>query len=243
MSLPILLRFTEPGRPIVIILETDDTGSLFAISTTFDSVKIFPTPQSRRSTASATPQRASLKRARDDDGVGPGPTPGSSKSASPVVPQSARRKPAKVVQRQDVATTRKPSPVTHPTTSSQSVWDSRSMPPPPSVPQRSSPAVPPSPVKQEEEEEGSQPEEPLFLPSSQLTQQDVETVKNETANMTEEELAEILQFDDDELEEFAAPNHKDEDAEMEDISEIAATQSDCSSGKVSLSSCDLWTAI
>lgn len=78
-----------------------------------------------------------------------------------------------------------------------------------------------------------QQEEPLFLPSSQLTQQDVETVKNETANITEEELAEILQFDDDELEEFAAPNHKNEDAEMEDVSEIAATQSDHSSGKVS----------
>jgi hypothetical protein len=90
-------------------------------------------------------------------------------------------------------------------------------------------------VKQEEGEGGLQ-EEPLFLPSSQLTQQDVELVKNETANMTEEELAEILHFDDDELEEFAAPGprNKSEDSEMEDISEIAATQSDHSNGKVSL---------
>lgn len=79
-----------------------------------------------------------------------------------------------------------------------------------------------------------QQEEPLFLPSSQLTEQDIEMVKNETANMTEEELAEILQFDDDELEEFGAPGHRNEYAEMEDVSEIAATQSDYSSGKVSL---------
>ena len=57
-------------------------------------------------------------------------------------------------------------------------------------------------------------------------------VKNETANITEEELAEILRFDDDELEEFAVPDHENEDAEMEDVSEIAATQSDHSSGKV-----------
>ena len=85
-------------------------------------------------------------------------------------------------------------------------------------------------MKQEEEE--PRQEEPLFLPSSQLTQQDVEIVKHETANMTEQELAEILQFDDDELEEFAVPDRKGEDTEMEDVSEIAATQSDHSSGKV-----------
>ena len=110
------------------------------------------------------------------------------------------------------------------------------MPPPISVPLRSSPVVPPSPVKQEEGEELRQ-EEPLFLPSSQLTQQEVEIVKNETGNMTEEELVEILRFDDDELEEFAAPDHKDGDTEMEDVSEIAATQSDHSSGKVRLVVC------
>ena len=86
-------------------------------------------------------------------------------------------------------------------------------------------------MKQEEEEESRQ-EEPLFLPSSQLTQEEVEIVKHETANMTEEELAEILRFDDDELEEFGVPNHKNGDTEMEDVSEIAATQSDHSSGKV-----------
>ena len=103
------------------------------------------------------------------------------------------------------------------------------MPPPPSVPLRSSPTVPPSPVKQEEGEEGSLQEEPLFLPSSQLTQQEIELVKHETANM-----AEILQFGDDDLEEFAVSDHKNEDMEMEDVSEIAATQSDHSSGKVSL---------
>ena len=108
------------------------------------------------------------------------------------------------------------------------------MPPPPSVPLRSSPAARPSPVKEEEAEERLQQEEPLFLPSSQLTQQEVEIVKYETGNMTEQELAEILRFDDDELEEFAIPGHKDEDTEMEDVSEIAATQSDHSSGKVNL---------
>jgi hypothetical protein len=105
------------------------------------------------------------------------------------------------------------------------------------MPQRSFLTIPPSPVKQEEEEDGGQQEEPLFLPSSQLTEQDVETVKNETANMTEEELAEILQFDDDELEEFRIPDPKNEDAEMEDVSEIAATQSDHSSGKVGFCFC------
>ena len=89
-------------------------------------------------------------------------------------------------------------------------------------------------MKQEEEEEGLQQEEPLFLPSSQLTQQEVEIVKQEIGNMTEQELAEILRFDEDELEEFVISGHKNEDAEMEDISEIAATQSDHSSGKVSL---------
>lgn len=57
--------------------------------------------------------------------------------------------------------------------------------------------------------------------------------------MTEQELAEILQFDDDELEEFAVYDNKNEDAEMEDVSEIAATQSDHSSGKVSLAVCGL----
>ena len=77
-------------------------------------------------------------------------------------------------------------------------------------------------MKREEEEEPRQ-EEPLFLPSSQLTQEELEIVKHETANMTEEQLAEILRFDDDELEEFALPGHKNEDAEMEDVSEIAAT--------------------
>jgi hypothetical protein len=234
MGLAILMRFTEPGRPIVIALETDDTESLFAISTTFDSMQLLPTPQSRRSTASATPQRSSLKRIREDDSAEPQPTPGPSKSASPAVPHSARRKPVKVVQRQDIATVRKLSPVAHSVMSSQPAWDSRSMPPPPSMPLRSSPAVPFSPVKQEEEEEGSRQEEPLFLPSSQLTQQEVEIVKHETANMTEEELAEILRFDDDELEEFAVSDDKNEDTEMEDVSEIAATQSDHSSGKVSL---------
>jgi len=106
------------------------------------------------------------------------------------------------------------------------------MPPPPSVPPRASPTVPPSPVKQEEEEEGSLHEEPLFLPGSQLTQEEVELIKNETANLTEQELAEILRFDEDELEEFAIPENKNEAAEMEDVSEIAATQSDHSSGKV-----------
>jgi hypothetical protein len=111
------------------------------------------------------------------------------------------------------------------------------MPPPPSVPPRPSPAVSPSPVKYGEEEEGRRQEEPLFLPSSQLTQQDMEIVKNETANMTEEELAEILRFDDDELEEFPAIDRKNEDAEMDDVSEIAATQSDHSGGKVSLVCC------
>jgi hypothetical protein len=111
------------------------------------------------------------------------------------------------------------------------------MPPPPSMLPRSSPTVSPSPVKQDEEEGTWQQEEPLFLPSSQLTQQDVEIVKNETANMTEEELAEILQFDDDELDEFAVSDHKDEDAEMDDVSEIVATQSDHSSGKVSFRFC------
>jgi len=225
------MRFTEPGRPIVIILESDDTESLFAISTTFDSMQLFPTPQSRRSTASATPQRNSLKRVREDDSAEAGPTPGSSKSASPAVPHSARRKPAKVVRRQDIAAIRNQSPVAHSVTSSQSGWDSRSMPPPPSVPQRTSPTVPPSLVKQEEEEEPRQ-EEPLFLPSSQLTQEEVEIAKHEIANMTEEELAEILRFDDDELEEFAIPDHGNGDTEMEDVSEIAATQSDHSSGKV-----------
>jgi len=98
------------------------------------------------------------------------------------------------------------------------------------VPLRSSPTVPHSPVKQEGED-GLQQEEPLFLPSSQLTQQEVEIVKHETANMTEQDLAEILQFDDDELEEFAVADDKNEDAEMEDVSEIAATQSDHSSGR------------
>lgn len=86
-------------------------------------------------------------------------------------------------------------------------------------------------MKREEEEEPPQ-EEPLFLPSSQLTQEEVEIVKSETANMTEEELAKILRFDDDELEEFGFPDHKNRDTEMEDVSEIAATQSDHSSGKV-----------
>jgi len=105
------------------------------------------------------------------------------------------------------------------------------MPPPPSVPLHSSPAVPHSPVKQEEMEEGLRQEEPLFLPSSQLTEQEVELVKHETANITEQELAEILRFDDDDLEDFAFSDHKNEDTEMEDISEIAATQSDHSSGK------------
>lgn len=57
--------------------------------------------------------------------------------------------------------------------------------------------------------------------------------------MTEAELAKILQFDDDELEEFAIPDHNNEDAEMEDVSEIAATQSDHSGGKVSLVFCSL----
>ena len=65
----------------------------------------------------------------------------------------------------------------------------------------------------------------------------MEIVKNETANMTEEELAEILQFDDDELEEFGVSDPKNRDAEMEDVSEIAATQSDHSGGKVCLSLC------
>ncbi|KAF9642407.1 hypothetical protein BDM02DRAFT_2270080 [Thelephora ganbajun] len=153
MSIPTLMRFTEPGRPIVIIPETVDTECLFAISTTFDSMQLFPTPQSRRSTVSATPQRNPLKRMREDDSVEPGLAPGPPKSASPAVPHSARRKPVKVVQRQDLATTRKPSPVTHSVTSSQSVWDSRSMLPPPSVPLRSSPALPSSPVKQGEEGE------------------------------------------------------------------------------------------
>ena len=102
------------------------------------------------------------------------------------------------------------------------------------MPLRSSPTVTPSPVKQEEGEEGPQQEEPLFLPSSQLTQQEIELVKHEAANM-----AEILQFDDDDLEEFAVSNHKSEDTEMEDVSEIAATQSDHSSGKVNLIFCDL----
>ena len=92
-------------------------------------------------------------------------------------------------------------------------------------------------MKQEEEQEVPQQDEPLFLPSSQLTQQEVELVKHETANMTEQELAEILRFDDDELEEFAVSEHKNEDTEMEDVSEIAATQSDHSSGKVSLIYC------
>ena len=234
MGIPILMRFTEPGRPIVIVLETDDTESLFAISTTFDSIHLLPTPQSRRSTASATPQRNSLKRVREDGSAEPGPTPGSSKSASPVVPHSARRKPVKVVQRQDLTAVHNSSPVAHSGTSSQSAWDSRSMPPPPSVPLRSSPAVPPFPVKQEEGEGWPRQEEPLFLPSSQLTQEEVEIVRHETANMTEQELAEILRFDDDELEEFAIPDHQGEDMEMEDVSEIAATQSDHSSGKVSL---------
>jgi hypothetical protein len=119
------------------------------------------------------------------------------------------------------------------------------------VPLRSSPAVPHSPVKQEEEEEGARQEgplflpssqstrqegegeglrqeEPLFLPSSQLTQQEIELIKHEAENM-----AEILQFDDDDLEEFAVSDRKSEDTEMEDVSEIAATQSDHSSGKVS----------
>ena len=111
------------------------------------------------------------------------------------------------------------------------------MPPPPSVPPRSSPAVPHSPLKQEEVEDGFRQGEPLFLPSSQLTQQDVELVKHETANITEQELAEILQFDDDDLEDFAVSDHRNEDTEMEDVSEIAATQSDHSSGKVSFDSC------
>lgn len=100
------------------------------------------------------------------------------------------------------------------------------------MPLRSSPAISPSPVKQEEGEEGLQQEEPLFLPSSQLTQQEIELVKRETENM-----AEILQFDDDDLEEFAVPYHTSEDMEMEDVSEIAATQSDHSSGKVRLIFC------
>ena len=94
-------------------------------------------------------------------------------------------------------------------------------------------------MKQEEAEEGFQQEEPLFLPSSQLTQQEVELVKHETANITEQELAEILQFDDDDLEDFAVLDDKNEDTEMEDISEIAATQSDHSSGKVSFDARDL----
>jgi len=87
-------------------------------------------------------------------------------------------------------------------------------------------------MKQEEGEEGPLQEEPLFLPSSQLTQQEIELVKHETA-----EMAEILQFDDDDLEEFAVSDHKNEDTEMEDVSEIAATQSDHSSGKVCLIFC------
>ena len=89
-------------------------------------------------------------------------------------------------------------------------------------------------MKQEEEEEGPRQEEPLFLLSSQLTPEEEEIVKHETANITEQELAEILRFDDDELEEFRIFDHKNEDTEMEDVSEIAATQSDHSGGKVSL---------
>lgn len=111
------------------------------------------------------------------------------------------------------------------------------MPPPQSVPLHSSPAIPRSSMKRDEEGEMQRQEEPLFLPSSQLTQQDVEIIKNETANMTEEELAEILQFDDDELEDFAVSDHKSEDAGADDVSEIAATQSDHSSGKVSFGFC------
>ena len=87
-------------------------------------------------------------------------------------------------------------------------------------------------MKQEEGEEEPLQEEPLFLPSSQLTQQEIELVKHETA-----EMAEILQFDDDDLEEFAVPDRKNEDTEMEDVSEIAATQSDHSSGKVGFIFC------
>lgn len=57
--------------------------------------------------------------------------------------------------------------------------------------------------------------------------------------MTEQELAEILRFDDDDLEEFAVSDYKNNDTEMDDVSEIAATQSDHSSGKVSPIFCNL----
>jgi cell cycle checkpoint control protein RAD9A len=196
------LQFTEPTEPLVVELDSDDTECLFAMSTS----QVHPlasgstSQQARHVSASA-----SRKRQRDEDDE----TPTRSRtSPSP----SGRRKPLKVVQRQDVQPAAK-SPVE----------DSRLM-PPPSLPLYS---------QELEYTQGVRPpsqarEEPLFLQGSQFSVADAELIRSAglgIENMTEEEVTKMMEDDD---EEFQMPPTQQEELsgfeELFDDAEMEPTQ-------------------
>jgi len=201
-------RFTEPAEPLVIELDSDDTDSLFAISTsqvhpvTTDNVS----QQLRHVSVSA-----SRKRQRDEDDA-------STTTPRASAPLSGRRKPMKVVRRQDVQTAARSL------AASDSQQGSRSM-PPPSLPLQSQQEL--------EYTQGTQThfqpyEEPLFLQGSQLSAANEELIRSAglgIENMTAEEVVEMMEC---EGEEYEMPPTQQEAAngfeELFDDAEMEPTQ-------------------
>jgi cell cycle checkpoint control protein RAD9A len=174
------LRFTKASDPLVIELECDDTECLFVISTNH-APSGFPIPSQQSRQPSVSTGR---KRQREEDEGTPEPTPKALENAV------IRRKPMKVVQKQNVQMIAK-------SLASESQRSSRSM-PPPSLP-----------LYSEQELEYTQdlpPEaEPLFLPGSQMSVEEEALIRSTglgIENMTAEEITEMLEG---EGEEYAMP--------------------------------------
>lgn len=178
MSLALNLRFTEPAAPLFVDVEEDSAESLFVVSTS--QVPGVPpggngansTQQSRGTTASGSSSQI-RKRVREE-------SPERNRNMAPRTPASERRRPPmKAVQRTDPAEFARQQQQQHQSQTSQlSRAPYGSMPPPSIVPRQQSQQS--NGFHFSQARNGSQFEqerEPLFLPSSQMSQADAEALR------------------------------------------------------------------
>lgn len=178
MSLALNLRFTEPAAPLFVDVEEDSSESLFVVSTS--QVPGAPaggngansTQQSRGTTASGSSSQI-RKRVREE-------SPERNRNMAPRTPASERRRPPmKAVQRTDAAEFARQQQHQHQSQTSQlSRAPYGSMPPPSIVPRQQSQHS--NGFQYSQAMNGSQVEqerEPLFLPSSQMSQADAEALR------------------------------------------------------------------
>lgn len=207
MSVALNLRFTEPAMPLFVDIEEDCSESLFVVSTSH--IPGAPTggtaganntlQQSRGTTAPSTSSQA-RKRGRED-------SPDRNRNTTPRTPASERRRPPmKAVQRTDAAEfARQLRQPMHQRQSQGSMFGQApygSMPPPSVVPRQQSQQS--AGFRFSQPMNGSQDNvarEPLFLPSSQMSQQDMDALRASGLGVDDMDADEFMAMMEDEGEE------------------------------------------